>query len=361
MAQMMVQAGISLGIKFSLLCLTTDEAAPPFVEDTTRVDDFNLQNLTEFVEKCDIVTFDHELVDPDLLEGIPHHETKLFPGPDTLRKASNKSVCRQLLADNQIPTPRFKITNTHNQLISAVNDIGYPCVAKASKGGYDGRGVFYLYGSDDLASLLQRLPNEIDIVVEPKLDISAELAILVVRNRSGDMTCYPALRTVQKNSICHEVSAPCGLSPEIEQSAYEIALKIAVLVNSIGILAVEMFLVDGQILINELAPRPHNSGHLTIEAAVTSQFENHLRGVMNLPLGSCELQFDKSAMVNIIGNNFNSNETDALVRALSNSRAHIHLYGKSQRQGRKLGHVTVTGTHHEAVMEIAREAILGFN
>ena len=362
LAQMMITAGVPLGITFAVLALESDESAPAICANTTRVATFDIDSLREFIASCDVITFDHELVTPADLEAAGALDALVFPSPRTLALAANKAAQRNLLYSADIAIPRFEIARDHKSLTEAVAMIGYPVVAKASHGGYDGRGVFYLGDQSDLDDLVAQLPIDFELIIEPKLEIEAEFAVLVVRSRSGEAIAYPVLRTVQKDSICHEVTAPAGLEANLESYAITTALQIAELVGAVGVLAIEMFLVDNQLLINELAPRPHNSGHLTIEACKTSQFENHLRAVLNLPLGSTHMTVDFAAMVNLLGSETGSDLETNLKDAMAIQDAHVHLYGKTYRRGRKLGHVTATANQADKALDEARQsasALLG--
>ena len=357
LAQMTIQAGASLGLSFSLLALESDESAPTICPDVTRVTDFNYEALAGFISSCDLVTFDHELVDPAILENIGENAEKVFPSAGTLRLSANKARQRDLLATFEIPIPDYFIATNGEEMAHAVSKIGFPVVAKAAHGGYDGRGVFYLESEDDVTSLLGALPKGFELIVEERLAIDSEIAVLVARGRSGESIAYPVVRTVQVDSICNEAMVPSGLTAELEQESVRIAIEIARLVDAVGILAIEMFVVDGKLLVNELAPRPHNSGHLTIEACSTSQFENHLRGVIGLPLGSTELLVPFAAMVNVLGGDEPADLEGRLAAALEVQGAHLHLYHKSYRKGRKLGHVTVVGEDPNETLQRARRSV----
>ena len=356
LAQMMITAGVPLGITFAVLALESDESAPAICANTTRVATFDIDSLGHFISSCDVVTFDHELVAPADLEAAGALDAGVFPSSHTLALAANKAVQRNLLYWADISIPRFEIARDYKSLVEAVATIGYPVVAKASHGGYDGRGVFYLVDETDLEDLVAQLPIDFELIIEPKLEIEAEFAVLVVRSRSGEAITYPVLRTVQKDSICHEVTAPAGLEANLESYAITTALQIAELVGAVGVLAIEMFLVDNKLLINELAPRPHNSGHLSIEACKTSQFENHLRAVLDLPLGSTQMTVDFAAMVNLLGSETETDLETNLKDAMQIQDAHVHLYGKTYRRGRKLGHVTATANQADQALDAARRS-----
>ena len=356
LAQMMIQAGISLGLDFSLLCSDQDESAPPFCLDTIRVPELNLEILSDFVEKCDVITFDHELIDPTLLENVPNQKLKLFPGANTLRFAANKINTRLLLEKHNIPAPKFEITHNNAQLEFAIEKVGYPCVIKSARGGYDGRGIYMIESPVDFVEFNRLAHSSMEFVVEEKVDIDAEFATLVVRDVFGLMQTYPVVHTLQTNSICNEVVVPSGLEPELERCATDLARRIAEIVDSVGVLAVEMFLVKGQLLVNELAPRPHNSGHLTIEACETSQFENHLRAITGLPLGSTKLIVPACAMVNILGGPQFIDLNLSRKEALGVPDIRLHLYNKQYRPGRKLGHVTAVGQSSSDALRSAQLA-----
>ncbi|MDA8375238.1 MAG: 5-(carboxyamino)imidazole ribonucleotide synthase [Actinomycetota bacterium] len=354
LAQMMIQAGASLGVSFALLALESDESATAICSEVHRVRGFDREEVAAFVNACELVTFDHELVDPAILNSIPGAEGKVFPSARTLRMSANKARQREMLQAEGIPSPEFVVALDASRLREAVRRIGHPAVAKAAHGGYDGRGVFYLDGPADLESLLSRLPDSFELIVEPKLNLEAELAVLVARSRSGEVALYPVLRTVQLDSVCNEVWAPSEFEKRIEDTALDYGRRIAEAVGSVGILAIEMFLVNGEVLINELAPRPHNSGHLTIEGCAVSQFENHLRAVMDLPLGPTTLVAPAAAMVNLLGPSEPVDLVAGLSPLLRVSAARPHLYHKSYRRGRKLGHVTALADSVDAALEIAR-------
>ncbi|KJF16126.1 5-(carboxyamino)imidazole ribonucleotide synthase [Acidithrix ferrooxidans] len=356
LAQMMVQAGISLGLDFRLLALESDESAPNFVPRTTRVKEFTFEELSKFSTDCDLITFDHELVPASTLRQIDDHHTKFFPSANTLELAARKSVSRRMMAEHKLPTPKFHIAHNLQELTLAIEDLGGICVIKSSHGGYDGRGIFYVNNRSELESLSSKLPRDFEVVVEERLDITQEIAVLIVRARSGQMVSYPVLDTFQINSICHHVSAPSSIPEELIDRASNLGFQIAEMTGAVGILAIEMFVVGDQILINEMAPRPHNSGHLTIEACVTSQFENHLRAILDLPLGSTNLR-QGAAMVNIIGNQNDLPYQVDLGKLTKTPDIKVHLYGKTPRDGRKLGHITALGSTATDALAKANQAI----
>ncbi len=359
----MVQAAISLGIDVAILASTSDSSAPRYVYSTTIAKEFDKEHLQHFVDSCDFVTFDHEVIDADILRSIDGYKEKIFPTPDTLELSSRKAKCRRLMAEIGLPTPKFEIATNFDELRTSISNIGLPVIVKSSFGGYDGRGVFEVKDANDLASLKGTLPEIFEVVIEEFIEIEKELSIIVVRDKDANVRSYPLLETLQQRQMCSEVYYPVHVSEQIEAKSREIAEAAANAVASVGVLAVELFLTkSGDVIINELAPRPHNSGHLTIEAMATSQFENHIRAVCSLPIGSVEPLFAAATMVNLVGIADNLDQDEGRRRAIGYEDVHLHLYGKENRDGRKIGHITVTGKDQGATLEtsrMARDAFLG--
>jgi 5-(carboxyamino)imidazole ribonucleotide synthase len=233
---------------------------------------------------------------------------------------------------------------------------GWPVVLKAARGGYDGRGVWPVRDRAEVEAALGQFAGT--LVVEEMVPFEAELAVMVARRPSGEMVAWPAVETAQVGGVCREVLVPGRLAPEIVEQASALGLRVAEIAGAVGVLAVELFWSKGRLLVNEIAARPHNSGHWTIEGAVTSQFENHLRAVLDLPLGSAERQHPQVASVNIFGGPDGVDPLSLLPRGLAIPGAHIHLYGKGARPGRKLGHVTVCGHDADAVRARAWKAAI---
>jgi len=227
-----------------------------------------------------------------------------------------------------------------------------------SRGGFDGRGVWWLHHDDEVRSLFEALPAETVVIIEPALAIDAELATLVARHPDGTMVHYPVVRTHQVDGICVSLEAPADIPPHLEAQARAWAASIADAVGAVGILAVEYFVIAGHLFVNELAPRPHNSGHYSIDACITSQFENHLRAVLGWPLGSADLQVDAAAMANLIGFPLDGAAVEHLV---ADPRAKVHVYEKADRPGRKVGHLTMCGINraelHDRVRSLAAECV----
>jgi 5-(carboxyamino)imidazole ribonucleotide synthase len=271
--------------------------------------------------------------------------------------AQDKRQQRERLAALGAPSPPFQAPVDRGGLLAFAERHGWPIVAKACRGGYDGRGVWVLDGPPAAERLAAQAAAEgVELLVEGWVPIERELAVLVAANPSGQRRTYPLVQTVQQRGICREVLAPAPVPPALAEQARALALEIAAASGVVGILAVELFEAGGRLLVNELAARPHNSGHYSIEGCVASQFENHLRGVLDWPLGRTELVAPAVATVNVLGVEGHDDLSASLPAALAVEGAHVHLYGKRARPGRKLAHVTTVGTEPGEVLARARLA-----
>lgn len=353
LARMTIHAAGRLGIDVRLLATPSDESAPGAVAHTVRGDARRLSTLEWFARECDVVTFDHEGIDPDVVERLEVAHV-VRPGSVTLRFA-DKAHQRVELAALGHPVPGFEVTDALS-LHDAARELGRRVVVKEARGGYDGRGVHIASGEAALDRVARLGPPERRLVVEECLDIRQELSVLVVRTPGGETVTYPAVETVQVDGVCREVVTPARVPADLSRDAEMLALRLAQDMEAVGVLAVELFVVgDGRLVVNEVAPRPHNSGHLTIEGSATSQFENHVRAVLDMPLGATTPTAPAVAMVNILGAS-EGDPRQRLAAALAVPDAHVHLYGKSPRAGRKLGHVTARGDTHQQAVDRARAA-----
>lgn len=355
---MLYQSAISLGIETHLFASVADEAAPKFFKDITRAssDTWAPSELYHFAQKCDVVTFDHELVSPAIVKELEKRGCLMLPSATTLELSTNKANQRLQLSEMGYSLPNFQVCSTLNETISFGDRFGWPIVVKPATGGYDGRGVFVIDDKVNLGVIFAGLTSRLPLVVESFLTLESEASVLAVRSTTGECHTYPAVKTLQLDGMCREVSSPSGLSEELEKEASAIAASIATQLDVVGILAVEFFVVDGKLLVNELAPRPHNTGHLTIEANLTSQFENHLRAILGLPLGATELKVGAAAMVNVISESNTQNITALIPAALGVTGANVHVYSKSSRKNRKIGHVTAVAASVNEALTTARDA-----
>jgi 5-(carboxyamino)imidazole ribonucleotide synthase len=354
LARMTGQAAVSLGIGFRVLAAAPDESAALVFTGTQLGDYRSPDDLAAFAEGCDVVTFDHEHVPGQHLTALEHSGVKVRPGPDALRYAQDKRAMRERLAGLGIACPRFAEARCLDDVTGFAADSGWPVVLKAVSGGYDGKGVWVCEATAEAAEVLA---HGIDVVVEEHVAFERELAVLVARSPSGQAAVYPVVQTIQRGGICLEVLAPApGLASGTATAAQRLGLEIAAGLGVTGMLAVELFETSGGLLVNELAMRPHNSGHWTIEGARTSQFEQHLRAVLDLPLGAPLLAARHAVMVNVLGGDDPDLHSRLLHVMAADPGLRVHLYGKLVRPGRKIGHVTALGDDVEALRDRARRA-----
>ncbi|CAN5243680.1 5-(carboxyamino)imidazole ribonucleotide synthase [soil metagenome] len=357
LARMMQQAAIGLGVRVRLLAEAPDVSAAQVVTDHLVGDYTDLATLRKAVADAPVVTFDHEHVPPEHLRALEAEGHACRPGPSALLYAQDKAEMRTRLAELGAPCPRSRVVaSAHDVDAFAASVGGFPIVLKTTRGGYDGKGVWVV---DTAAGAAEAFATGASILAEEKVDFTRELSALVARSATGESRAYDVVESRQANGVCKEVIAPAPeLDPQLAAEAQALALRLATELDVTGILAVELFETrDGRILVNELAMRPHNTGHWTIDGAVTSQFENHLRGVLGLPLGATEARAPWSVMVNILGGEV-SDLTAASAGVLAlDPGLKIHLYGKAVKLGRKVGHVNAYGDDLDRVLASAREAV----
>lgn len=354
LARMTAQAAISLAVDTRVLAKDPSDSACLAASILELGDPDDAEVLTRFARGCDVLTLDHELVQPALLVEIERGGCHVRPGGDVLRFA-DKAHQRSCLQEMGFPVPPFARAESALDVIAFAAVHGWPVVVKTATGGYDGRGVFVV---EDPAAA-RRVASELAsraLVVEPLLEIDCELAVVVARRPSGEVVTYPVVETFQDDGICLETVVPAMLEPALSAMATDLAVRVANAIGATGVLAVELFATPHGLMINELAPRPHNSGHWTIEGAATSQFENHIRAILDWPLGATTLMANSAATVNVLGGVGSVDPVALLPAALAVRGASIHLYGKSARPGRKLGHVTALGSDRGAALTLARTA-----
>ncbi|THA26088.1 5-(carboxyamino)imidazole ribonucleotide synthase [Streptomyces sp. RKND-216] len=356
LARMTHEAGIPLGIRFRLLSDTPQDSAAQVVSDVVVGDYRDLDTLRAFARGCDVVTFDHEHVPTAHLRALEAEGIPVRPGPDALVHAQDKGVMRARLDAIGVPCPRHRIVADPADVAAfAAEGSGFPVVLKTVRGGYDGKGVWVVDGADEAAEPFRA---GVPVLAEEKVDFARELAANVVRSPHGQAVAYPVVESVQVNGVCDTVIAPApGLDPERAWAAQELALKVAAELGVVGHLAVELFETrDGRILVNELAMRPHNSGHWTMDGAVTSQFANHVRAVLDLPLGDPRPRADWTVMANVLGGDYPDMYTAYLHCMARDPQLKIHMYGKDVKPGRKVGHVNTYGDDLADVRERAAHA-----
>ncbi|MFL6089219.1 MAG: 5-(carboxyamino)imidazole ribonucleotide synthase [Aeromicrobium sp.] len=356
LARMMQPPAIELGIHLRLLAEGPDVSAAQVIPDHLVGDHRDLEDLRRAAEGCAVVTFDHEHVPPEHLRALTAEGHVPRPGPDALLFAQDKALMRVRLAELGVPVPAHRVVDGPAALDEFAESVGgYPVVVKTTRGGYDGKGVWIV---GDATEADEAFGAGQPIMAEELVFFTRELSAQVARRPSGDMVNYPIVESRQADGICKEVVAP---APELgaarDYEARTIARTIAEALDVTGMLAVELFeTMDGRLLVNELAMRPHNTGHWSIEGASTSQFENHLRAVLDLPLGPVETLERWSVMVNVLGGAVEDLEAQLPIVLAAVPEAHVHLYGKAVKAGRKVGHVTVVGDDLAWTIERARRA-----
>jgi 5-(carboxyamino)imidazole ribonucleotide synthase len=349
LARMTHQAAIALGQSLRLLAASPADSAA-VVAPAVRIGSHeDLEALRAFAKDCDVVTFDHEHVPNAHLETLAAEGAVVRPSAATLVYAQDKAAMRRRLGELGLPMPRWANVST----VADIERFGTPCVVKTATGGYDGKGVFMI---DDAAQAAELVAAGVPLIAEERVRLRRELAVQVARSARGETAVYPVVETVQRDGICTEVIAPApDLPSEVADAARAIAERVASALDVQGMLAVELFDTDDGPLINELAMRPHNSGHWTIEGARTSQFEQHLRAVLDYPLGETQPTAPITVMANVLGGEPGGSRLDERLQRLlaEDPGARVHLYGKDVRPGRKIGHVTVLG---DDLAELRRRA-----
>jgi 5-(carboxyamino)imidazole ribonucleotide synthase len=358
LARMGWQAAISLDLK--LLCLgATDDAAAGAGAPVLEGSGYDPVALAALAERCDVLTFEHELVDLAALAELEARGVRVRPSTAALALAVDKLHQRDTLsAMDGVAVPAYTRVGTVDEIDAFAAEHGWPLVLKARSGGYDGRGVWIC---PDAASAAQALADGraagLELYAEEAVAIAAEVAVLVARSPAGEVAVYPPVETFQVDGMCRSVVMPAPISDQLSGEIEALARTLAQQGGLEGLMAVELFLTaDARVLVNELALRTHNTGHLHSEASATSQFEQHLRAVLDLPLGATTAVAPAAAMVNVVGPRDGSDPASHLRDALRVPGASVHLYGKGARPGRKLGHVTVCAETSEQALELARRA-----
>jgi 5-(carboxyamino)imidazole ribonucleotide synthase len=345
LARMTVAPATALGINLLLFAQDKDDSAAQIAPHV--VGDFrDLSQLLEFAKKCDLVTFEHELVPLSVIKGLEAAGVKVFPTSHSFQYSQDKAAMRDKLSS--YPSPKWRVIEDANEAFD------FPIIAKRISGGYDGRGVWKVDNLDDLDELLNEHPQ---LLIEELIKFDSEIAVMVARSQHGQATSWAPTQTVQSDGICTLTISPAPvISSTIAEQAQHLALTIADEISLIGVMAVEIFVKGDQLYINELAMRPHNSGHWTIEGSRTSQFEQHLRAILDLPLGDPTMTAPFAVMGNILGGDKSDMYRPYLHLMARNPNLKFHQYKKEVRKGRKIGHVTVIGENLLELTEIAEHA-----
>ncbi len=359
LAKMTAVAGLRLGC--DVVVLERNNFSPAVSLAThSLVGDWNSpEALIKLASEVDVVTLENEFVDADSLAALEKAGYPLYPGSKTIALVQDKLTQKQTLSNASIKMAEFLAISTTADIQAAAEKFGWPLVLKARRNGYDGKGNATLNSAKDIDVAWAKLDGDNrSLYVEAFCPFIKELAIMVTRSQNGEIVTYPLVESVQKDHICHIVRAPADETEEIIEKATELASKAVATIDGIGTIGVEMFLTeDGEVLLNEMAPRVHNSGHYTIEACECSQFENHVRAVLGWPLGSTKMITPAAVMINLLGVENGSGYPTGIEQALTIEGAHIHVYGKSMTTvGRKMGHVTALGSSIEAAENKASKA-----
>jgi len=349
LARMMQPAALALGIELRVFAEAEGSSAS---QSATRVGDYtNFEALLEFASGVDVITFDHEHVPTNLLEKLEALGHRVSPGPKALIHAQNKLTMRRKLTELGLPQPTWAAVSTATEVESFIAKNGPRVVAKTPIGGYDGKGVMVIESASEIAHWLEAIESfGGELLLEEKVQFSRELAQLCARSESGELALWPVVETRQHLGVCSEVIAPAANADQ--DATAHIASEIARGLFVTGVMAVELFETAAGVVVNELAMRPHNSGHFSIEGSRTSQFEQHLRAVLGLPLGDTDLLAPVAVMLNLLGvddkNDFLGNYQKAMRQF---PEVKIHSYAKGPRKGRKMGHLTLLGSDAEVLLE----------
>jgi 5-(carboxyamino)imidazole ribonucleotide synthase len=351
LAQMLTQAALGLGLETVIFERSADSPASRYSQHALVGPWNDPQLLASFAVQCDLVTLENEFVDAAILGALAARGLPIYPTPQTIATIQDKLLQKQCLSRAGLPVPAFYAVNTPDDVLQVASRSGWPLLLKARRDGYDGYGNATLHGPADLPAAWERLARgEHSLFVEEFVPFTHELALMVVRGREGALQTYPLVETVQHNHICHVVRAPASVPAATVAGATAMAMAAIEAIDGVGIFGVELFLLsNGEVLIN--------SGHYSIEACVTSQFENHLRAIMGWPLGSTAMRTPAAVMVNLLGRYNGAAPAEPARAALAVAGAHIHLYGKREvRVGRKMGHITALANTVAEAEATARRA-----
>lgn len=358
LGKMMILAGKYLDTCFIILD-PTEHCPAHSLADGHIVADFNDEAaIKELASMVDVVTYEFEHISVKALRKLEAKGHRVYPSSETLRHIQNKYDQKLWLKEHGLPVPEFRQVKSYDALVEACDYFGYPNILKTCTGGYDGKGNAVIHDPSEIPRAYEALGSgTLPLMAERWIPFEKEVSILVCRSTNEDVAVFPVAENVHVDNILDETTVPAQISSETEQAAMALARNAVKAFNAYGMLCIELFVTkDGGLLVNELAPRPHNSGHYTIEGCVTSQYENHVRAIMGLPLGSTAL-LRPSAMKNLIGNRNGQTNVQGLAKAYEDGDVKVHIYGKEKVSvGRKMGHITATADTLEAALDKVRQA-----
>jgi 5-(carboxyamino)imidazole ribonucleotide synthase len=357
LGRMLTLAAKPLGFHVLVLDPTPQSPAGQVADKQIIADFTDEAAIRQLASESDFLTFEIELANADILDELSKNGLSVNPSAQTLNIIKDKFKQKEFLIQARVPVARFKSVETVEDIETAAQEYGYPLLLKARKDAYDGRGNALIKNLNDIAAALNKLADR-DLYVEEFVDFDKELAVMVARNTKGDIKTYPVVETIHKNNICHTVLAPAPVEPAIQSKAEQLARQVMEHLQGAGVFGIEMFLdKEGKVLVNEIAPRVHNSGHHTIESCLTSQFEQHIRAVTNMSLGSTEMIKPAAVMVNVLGDRKGLAQPQGLDQVKHIPNTTVHIYGKIEtRPERKMGHVTVVGEDLEEALQRAKQA-----
>ncbi len=361
LARMTAIAAFQLGMKVHIMENHANSPAGQIAHREIVADPSDHVALLHFASNCDVITLESEFIEESNLMVIERAGFILYPRAGSVAKIQDKLIQKQTFDDAGIPVAAFSAVANYQEAEDFGKKFGYPFVLKSRRNGYDGYGNATIRKPDDIPNgwekITQGNPNR-ELYCEAFIPFVKELAVMVARGANGETALYPVVETVQENHICRTVIAPASVGEPATTLARDYALHAVEVIQGVGIFGVELFLTgDGEVLVNEIAPRPHNSGHYTIEGCVTSQFENHIRAIMGWPLGSTALRAPGVAMVNILGRHNGSGAVANYEEVFADPSVHLHIYGKERsRRGRKMGHITALASSTEEAVRIATKA-----
>ncbi len=345
LGKMLIQEGKKLGLKFNILDPTLNCPAASIADKHIVGSFYDSSKLLELAEASEIITYEFEHIDADLLVSLMEKGHRIYPSPLTLKLIQDKYLQKMFLKENNIPTPKFTAINSIEELYKAGMSFGYPMLLKLRKGGYDGKGNYLISREEQVPEAYVALGGgKKPLMAEAFVDYSMEISAIVARGANSQLEVYPLSENQHENNILRTTIVPARLTDEAAVKGREIALRTLELLEGIGVFCIEMFVdAENNVYVNEIAPRTHNSGHYTIEGCYTSQFAQHLRCILGLPLGSCQL-IHPSVMINLLGEEKNEGKARLVgaVEALAMPKLYLHLYGKEETKPlRKMGHITI--------------------
>ncbi len=359
LAKMTALAAMQLGCEIIILEKNQDAPSNSLATETLYGDWDDSDTLLKLAERVDVVSLENEFVAAKSLQAVENAGHRLYPSAKTINLVQDKLIQKQTLAAAGIALAPFMPVHSKQEIITAATQLAWPLVLKTRRNGYDGKGNVTLQSAEDIDAAWATLDGDnTALYVEGFCHFLAELAVIVTRGKDAKMVNYPVVESVQRDHICHIVRAPARIDDDLAHVAVELARKAVIAVDGIGSMGIEMFLTeDKQIILNEMAPRVHNSGHYTIEACACSQFENHIRAILGLPLGATKMITLAAVMINMLGEEQGTGYPVGIEQALAVAGANVHVYGKTRTTvGRKMGHVTAIGPDSDKAEKIAHQA-----